>query len=131
MGKIVVTMPESSDPLPVSPSHSNISLRADRAYLFIGGLGGLGRAVATWLVENGARKLVLFSRSAGDVPHSDPYIQELEAQGCSVQTISGDVSRSDDVDAAFEAIGMPVGGVLQASMALGVSPTCLRLQQCH
>ncbi|KAF1935695.1 polyketide synthase 1 [Clathrospora elynae] len=119
MGKIVVTMPESSDALPASPSQSRISLRADRAYLFVGGLGGLGRAVSTWLVENGARKLVFFSRSAGNTSRDDPYLQELEAQGCSVQTISGSVSSVKDVDAALEAIDMPVGGVLQASMALG------------
>ncbi|KAF2686174.1 ketoacyl-synt-domain-containing protein [Lentithecium fluviatile CBS 122367] len=119
MGKIVITMPESSDALPTSPSQSKISLRADRAYLFVGGLGGLGRAVATWLVENGARKIVFFSRSAGNVPRDDPYIRELEAQGCAVQTISGSVSSREDVDAAFEAIDIPVGGVLQASMALG------------
>lgn len=121
MGKIVVTMPESSDELPVAPSQSKLCLKADRAYLFVGGLGGLGRAVASWLVENGARHLVFFSRSAGRVSQDDSYIQELGAQGCSVQTISGDVSSMKDVEAAFEAIQMPVGGVLQASMALGVS----------
>jgi NAD(P)-dependent dehydrogenase (short-subunit alcohol dehydrogenase family) len=123
MGKIVVTMPVSSDVLPVSLSPSKFSLREDRAYLFVGGLGGLGRAVATWLVEHGARKLVFFSRSAGETAQDDPYVQELNAQGCDVQTISGSVSNIDDVEAAFRTIDMPVGGILQASMALGVGQT--------
>lgn len=121
MGKIVVTMPDSLTSLPISSSQSKFRLRADRAYFFVGGLGGLGRSVATWLVENGAKKLVFFSRSAGNTARDDPYIQELEAQGCSVETISGSVSRIEDVERAFDTIDMPVGGVLQASMALGVS----------
>lgn len=120
MGKIVVAMPESTETLPISLSQGKYQLRADRAYFFVGGLGGLGRSVATWLVENGARKLIFFSRSAGETARNDPYIQELETQGCSVQTISGSVARIEDVEAAFDAIDMPVGGVLQASMALGV-----------
>lgn len=130
MGKVVVTMPESSDTLPAAPSQSKLCLRADRAYLFVGGLGGLGRAVATWLVENGARRLVFFSRFAGDISRDDPYVQELEAQGCSVQTISGSVYSVEDVDTALNAIAIPIGGVLQASMALGVSLDSLQFDFC-
>jgi hypothetical protein len=42
---------------------STISFRPDVAYLIVGGLGGIGRAVANWLVENGARHLVFLSRA--------------------------------------------------------------------
>ena len=36
------------------------------AYLLVGGLGGLGRAVSLWMAERGARHLTYLSRSAGD-----------------------------------------------------------------
>jgi fatty acid synthase len=43
--------------------------RDDRSYLITGGLGGFGLALAVWLVERGARKIVLSSkRCAFHVP---------------------------------------------------------------
>jgi len=33
-------------------------LRSDASYLLVGDLGGIGRAVASWMVEKGARHLV-------------------------------------------------------------------------
>ncbi len=35
----------------------------NKAYILVGGLGGLGLEVAYWMVTRGARKLVLVSRS--------------------------------------------------------------------
>jgi amino acid adenylation domain-containing protein len=40
------------------------TMRADASYLVTGGLGGLGLVVARWLVERGARHLVLLGRRA-------------------------------------------------------------------
>ena len=36
---------------------------ANKVYILVGGLGGLGLEVAYWLATRGARKLVLVSRS--------------------------------------------------------------------
>ena len=36
--------------------------RPDRSYLLIGGLGGLGLALATWLAQRGAKHLILSSK---------------------------------------------------------------------
>ncbi|SCL23206.1 Acyl transferase domain-containing protein [Micromonospora pallida] len=52
VGKVVVT----HDHPPV--------VRPDATYLITGGLGGIGPAVARWLVDRGARHLVLLGRSA-------------------------------------------------------------------
>ncbi|HMI88045.1 MAG TPA: amino acid adenylation domain-containing protein, partial [Polyangiaceae bacterium] len=40
-----------------------IKLRTDASYLVTGGLGGLGLLVARWMVERGARRLVLIGRT--------------------------------------------------------------------
>ncbi|KAL8863094.1 MAG: hypothetical protein Q9178_000468 [Gyalolechia marmorata] len=58
--------------------------------------------------------------SSPDLP--DPCIGELEAQKCTVQTISGDVARYTDVQNAIKTIGKPIGGVIQATMVLDVAP---------
>jgi D-arabinose 1-dehydrogenase-like Zn-dependent alcohol dehydrogenase len=68
IGKIVVKMPEDPSELESIASKPTPDFRSDRSYLLIGGLGGLGRSVATWMVENGACNLIFLSRSARDSP---------------------------------------------------------------
>ena len=63
IGKVVVNVGITTVGLraPV-PEHPPI--RPDATYLITGGLGGLGLVVGHWLVEHGARTLVLAGRSA-------------------------------------------------------------------
>jgi acyl transferase domain-containing protein/NADPH:quinone reductase-like Zn-dependent oxidoreductase/SAM-dependent methyltransferase len=121
IGKIVVTMPNDPSELPGKPSTMSLVLRPDVSYLFVGGFGGLGRSIASWMVEKGARQIIFFSRSAGKVTAEDPYVKELVAQGCSVQTFSGSVSNAADVRKVVSSAEKPIAGVLQASMVLDVS----------
>lgn len=121
IGKIVVTFPKSTTELEAATNTRDLVLRPDVSYLSIGGLGGLGRSIASWLVERGARHLVFLSRSAGSVTSEDPYIKELAARGCSVQTFSGSVSNLADVKRVVASAAKPIAGVLQASMVLSVS----------
>lgn len=120
MGKIVVLMPAEATSLPSTPTARSLQLRADRSYLLVGGLGGIGRAVATWMIECGARHLVFLSRSATSPAHTD-WLAELRSQGCEVQTISGSVIDLDDVKFTVENASKPIGGVIQMSMVLRVS----------
>jgi len=120
MGKIVVNMPESPAELEeVSEEpRKSIALRDDAAYLFVGGLGGLGRSISTWLAERGARHFVFLSRSAGSMSDDDPFVRELASMGCTATRVSGDVTRYSDVVRAIKEAGRPIAGVLQASMVL-------------
>ncbi len=58
--KLVVRLPENLSVLgkTAAPVHQKLSLRSDVSYLLIGGLGGLGRSISTWMAERGARNLV-------------------------------------------------------------------------
>lgn len=51
MGKILIEVPESAAELPGDIAHLPFSLSSDAAYLLVGGLGGAGQAVATWMME--------------------------------------------------------------------------------
>lgn len=105
--------------LQTTSSRLTTRLHPDRTYVFVGGLGGLGQAIARFLVEKGARHLIFFSRSAkGATEKYSDYIKELEHQGCNVQAISGDVSIIDDVRKMVAAATHPIGGVLHAAMVL-------------
>ena len=127
IGKIVVTFPEDPMELHATTHPRDLVFRSDVSYLSIGGLGGLGRSIASWMVEKGARHLIFLSRSAGSVTSEDPYIKELAARGCSVQTFSGSVSNLSDVKMVVSSAAKPIAGVLQASMVLSVSNSFLQL----
>jgi acyl transferase domain-containing protein/acyl carrier protein len=88
---------------PLAPSAS-LRLRPDASYLVTGGFGGLGREVARWLVDQGARRLVLMGRTvlpprsawaglAPDGPEGSrvALIRELERAGAAVHVASLDV----------------------------------------
>ncbi len=78
------------------PPASSIAIHADATYLITGGLAGLGLLTAQWLVERGARHLVLMSRR-GATDSARTKIAEMEQAGATVTIIAGDVSRPADV----------------------------------
>jgi NAD(P)-dependent dehydrogenase (short-subunit alcohol dehydrogenase family) len=114
------------------PPESKLPLRADGAYLVTGGLAGLGLEVARWLVQNGARRLVLASRSAlppraqwtalaPDHPHA-PHVaalRALEAAGAAVHPVTLDVAEPEavaDFVRQYRAEGWPpLRGVVHAA----------------
>ncbi|GAB0138685.1 t1pks [Epichloe bromicola] len=133
IGKIVIEMPEDprelgtpapseggeSTELEVSPRRKP-SFRPDRSYLLVGGLGGLGRAVATWMVEHGARVLVFLSRSARENDDNKDFLNDLRAEGCTLLLVPGSVSILEDVQraVAIATADQPLGGLINLSMVL-------------
>jgi myxalamid-type polyketide synthase MxaC len=108
------------------------ALRPDGTYLITGGLGGLGLEVARWLVEQGARRLVLVGRSglpersawpslsAGSdaVGRRIAAVQQLEERGVSVEIAAVDVSDEEQMTLLFERIARempPLRGVVHAA----------------
>ena len=122
IGKIVVTMPEDPEELEVTAVEHGLILNSKVSYLLVGGLGGLGRAISTWMVEQGARNLIYLSRSAGKSEKDQAFFRELEVQGCAVQVFAGNVSSLHDVKEAVENAIAPIAGVMHMSMVLRVWP---------
>lgn len=127
IGKIVVTFPKDAKVLEATTYPRDLVLRPDMSYLSVGGLGGLGRSIASWMVEKGAKHLIFMSRSAGSVTSEDQYIKELTACGCSVQTFSGSVSCLSDVKRVVSSAAKPIAGLLQASMVIDVSDVSMQI----
>ncbi|QVM13747.1 hypothetical protein D8B26_008378 [Coccidioides posadasii str. Silveira] len=50
-----------------------IAFKEFASYLMVGVLGGIGRAVSTWMVDHGARELIYMSRSAGLTTKDDAF----------------------------------------------------------
>ncbi len=92
-------------------------LRADATWLLTGGLGGLGLAVARWLVAQGVRGLVLLGRRAPDAAARDA-IAELERAGARVVVARGDVAQRADVARVLALAG--AGGGADLSPLVGI-----------
>ena len=101
-------------------SDRSLALRPDATYLIAGGTGGLGLAVARWMVEKGARHLVLLSRG-GVSSAGQEAAAGLAAKGATVRTMQADIANESDVSRALAEIreGMPaLRGVIHAAGVL-------------
>ena len=121
IGKIVLTTDET--PPPVKPVFDSFALpvRADATYLITGGLGGFGLVLATWLVQKGARNLVLAGRKGTQSQESKNAVAELEQHGVNVQVVKCDVSDAAEVASLFVALGQGkslLRGVFHCAMVL-------------
>lgn len=73
-----------------------IRFDGDAGYLITGGLGGIGLALAAWLVERGARHLILAGRNPPR-PADDAILQRLRDQGASLTIRQADVGNRDQL----------------------------------
>lgn len=126
IGKVLIKMPNDSSQLPSKSVEESVKFSPDASYLLVGGLGGLGRTISTWMVENGARHLVLLSRSAGSAQGDEEVINDLGLMGCSVQCVQGDVADLNHVQRAVSTCQKPLKGVLHMALSLNVG----RLTSC-
>ncbi|WBQ05910.1 type I polyketide synthase [Kribbella sp. CA-293567] len=92
-------------------------VRDDATYLVVGGLRGAGLRTARWLVDQGARHLVLTSRSGPDDAARDE-LREMAAQGTDLRILPADVAelgRMTEVFAEIRETMPPLRGVIHAA----------------
>ena len=108
VGKVVIRWPEPFRDAPI---------RRDRSYLISGGLGALGLELASWLVGEGARHVVLLGRSA---PKQDAQvaIAKLAGAGARIQTAQVDVTDKAALSALVAALTVPLAGVFHCAGVL-------------
>ncbi|MDI3284216.1 type I polyketide synthase [Polyangium sp. 15x6] len=88
------------------------------AVLVTGGTGALGSELSRWLVERGARHLVLTSRRGGDAPGAASLAAELEGLGARVTMAACDVQDRSALSALVERLeseGTPIRSVFHAA----------------
>ena len=96
IGKVVVTLNEP-EVLVAPSSQQPVAFREDGTYLVTGGLGGLGLVLAEWMVERGARNLVLVGRSGATSAAAKEALAAMQARGASVVVAKADVGSEVDV----------------------------------
>jgi NADPH:quinone reductase-like Zn-dependent oxidoreductase/acyl carrier protein len=119
IGKVVIGY--GSKPLDVEQNNvvpGVLSLSPEKTYLVTGGLSGFGLRTAQWLVEKGARYLVLISRNGLNTEGATQAVEELEAQGVTVVARSCDVTNRDNMLlllAECAEVLPPIKGVVHAA----------------
>jgi NADPH:quinone reductase-like Zn-dependent oxidoreductase/acyl transferase domain-containing protein/acyl carrier protein len=122
IGKIVLSVAERDRATANIAPHAKSTgmLRPDATYLIAGGLGGLGMAVASWFIREGARHLVLLGRS-GASPEAKLALESMRESGAQVMAVSADVAKADDVARVLADIRRnmpPLRGIIHSAAVL-------------
>ncbi|MCJ1287780.1 Polyketide synthase 19 [Xylographa opegraphella] len=91
---------------------------SDKTYLLCGMTGDLGISVCLWMVDHGARNVVLTSRNPNVSPSALDY---LSRKGATVRPIAVDIANIDSLRTTYADIKSsmpPIGGVMNAAMVL-------------
>ena len=118
LGKMVL-MPQPDEMVKVASKIDTRYLRDDASYLLVGGLGGIGRATAFWMLEHGARHFIFASPSGADKEKSRETVALLKQRGAQVSVFKCDISNATDLDRLLEDSGRtmpPIRGMIHAAL---------------
>jgi acyl transferase domain-containing protein/NADPH:quinone reductase-like Zn-dependent oxidoreductase/acyl carrier protein len=122
IGKVVIRQPITSLlPLAQDPSYVGCKIHADGTYLVTGGTSGFGLQSAEWLVDRGAKSLVLASRRALLDEQGKEAVARMESQGVTVTVAACDITKREDVQGLLDSIREwmpPLKGVIHSAMVI-------------
>ncbi|MDZ4405947.1 SDR family NAD(P)-dependent oxidoreductase [Prosthecobacter sp.] len=124
-GKVVVSFADPFVPRRAEPLVPGFEVTADGCYLITGAFGGFGKVLAEWLVDAGARHLVLTSRSGAATPDAEAFVALLSGRGVDVQVSRADVGSPADVTRLLTEIsssGQALRGVFHLAMVIDDAP---------
>ncbi|MCH8029346.1 MAG: type I polyketide synthase [Candidatus Dadabacteria bacterium] len=119
IGKIVLSLEENEVLVALSPE-LRVGMKENGTYLITGGLGGLGLTMAKWMVDKGAKHLVLLGRG-GASEEASVKLDELRSRGVNVAVIKADVANEKQLRSVFKKIAKtmpPLRGIVHAAGVL-------------
>ncbi|NWX54169.1 FAS synthase, partial [Promerops cafer] len=127
IGKVMIKVQEEekeyalrkSEPVKIS-AISRTSCPPTKSYIITGGLGGFGLELAQWLVERGAQKIILTSRSGIRTGYQARRVKEWKALGIKVLISTSDIGTLEGAQLLIEeALQLgPVGGIFNLAVVL-------------
>ncbi|KAF5861263.1 hypothetical protein ETB97_000455 [Aspergillus alliaceus] len=120
IGKVIVP-PDPDDRVNLLRSEWSLQLHSESTHLVIGGMGGIGRSICEWLLQRGARNLIILSRNADQQAQRSTYVNALRASGCTVVVASCDISVKAELkqtlDGCLQSMP-PLQGVIYSGIVL-------------
>ncbi len=124
-GKVIVSFAKPFLPQRGEPAASGFKVDPDACYLITGAFGGFGKVVANWLVDCGAKHLVLSSRSGPSTPEAKAFLTVLKERGVTASVIKADAGSATDVDKILGQIsdtGHPLKGIFHLALVIDDAP---------
>ncbi|KAJ5948184.1 polyketide synthase [Penicillium verhagenii] len=100
------------------PPEDDVEFRSDKTYWLAGLTGELGLSLTRWMVERGARYIVLTSRNP---KVSDKWIDSVQSTGAVVKCLPMDITNAESVMKTYAHITSefpPIAGVCNGAMVL-------------
>jgi NAD(P)-dependent dehydrogenase (short-subunit alcohol dehydrogenase family) len=95
----------------------------DASYILVGGLGGIGRALALWMSDHGAKHMIFVNRSGMSGEPAQATVRKLRTKNITVAVYACDISNQSEVARMFVDISetqLPVRGLIHGAMVLKV-----------
>ncbi len=124
-GKVIVAFADPFVSRQGEPPLTAFTVKPDGAYLITGGLGGFGRVLAEWLVECGARHLVLTSRSGVSTPEAMAFVEKLLSRGVETKVVKADIGSPEGLKRLMTELrsgSTPLKGVFHLAMVIDDAP---------
>ncbi|KAJ6131357.1 hypothetical protein N7523_001817 [Penicillium sp. IBT 18751x] len=118
---IVMTIGADDKVTTLLPRHNNKLFRSDASYILVGGLGGIGRVIALWMADQGAKHLTLINRSGLSGQPAQNTVSKLRGKGVKVTIHACDIADEAQVSQVFATISQTqptVRGLIHGAMIL-------------
>ncbi|KAL1865521.1 Type I Iterative PKS [Diaporthe australafricana] len=121
-GKLVVTFEKPEAQVKMVPPFPSAKFDSEAWYVITGALGGLGQSIVRWMVDHGARHLLLLSRRAIDrVPDAQRLVTDLANHGVEARPVACDITDLAQVRNALSYLASsshhPIRGVVHAAVS--------------
>jgi myxalamid-type polyketide synthase MxaB len=104
IGKVVIANPNNNSPV----------VKEDGCYLITGGWGALGLQVSRWLIEEGAKHLILIGRNQPSET-AQKTITQLKQNKITIQLESIDVENYAQIEQLINNLSLPLRGIIHAA----------------
>jgi fatty acid synthase len=126
IGKVLVKVRDEEPNKQVKPQPVNVNAipkaycHPKKTYVLTGGMGGFGLELANWLIERGARNLVLSSRSGIKTGYQSRYVRWWKEQGVNVHISKENINTKEGSRKLLQECAKmgPVGGIFNLAVVL-------------
>ncbi|XP_074599362.1 fatty acid synthase-like [Brevipalpus obovatus] len=119
MGKVVIKVQDPENIVkPSIQALNSIKFDSEKTYIIVGGFGGLGLEVALWMAFNGAKNIVINSRSGPKTPYHRYCLDRLAEYGVNSVISTHDLTTEKGTRELFSSLSLSVGGIFNSALVL-------------
>ncbi|KAJ5093639.1 polyketide synthase [Penicillium angulare] len=121
LDRVIISAEPGDVIMELTQAHVSQCLDHSASYLVAGGFGGLGLAIIEWMVERGAKYLIILSRSGAKSRAAIETVTRLVARGVKILSPRCDLSSEASLAEVLEESAQtmpPIKGCINAAMVL-------------